>query len=427
MSDEEEKFDAIIIGAGPAGSACAYILAREGKNVLVVERGDTPGSKNMFGGRLYAYALEQVEPGLYKDAEFERRVVREQMMVLGEKTGVTMDYYSEGDDDTTPSYTLSRAAFDAWFSEQAENQGAMVAPGVLVDDLIYDGDKVVGIKTGEDEMYADVVISAEGINALIAQKAGLKEEWKPTEVAVGAKEVIELPADVITKRFAVNSDDEGAACMILGQTHAQGGGFIYTNKDSISLGMVVSPASLAQQKTSLADLFQDFKNHPAIRPLIAGGTTSEYSGHLVPEGGYNSMPKKLYRTGFLMTGDAAGFCINTGTIIRGMDLAILSGVAAARAVLAAKNPEEVGPAYMDELEKIGVMPTMRLFAGWPQITGIPRMTKTYPDMINEMMGFMFHVDGKVPEKMPKAMRNIMKKHVGFGQLLADAWKGFRAI
>jgi len=87
---DEDKFDAIIVGAGPAGSACAYLLAKEGKSVLVIERGISAGSKNLTGGRLYTYALELVEPGLHAEAPLERKVVREQIMMLGESSGVTI-------------------------------------------------------------------------------------------------------------------------------------------------------------------------------------------------------------------------------------------------------------------------------------------------------------------------------------------------
>ena len=90
---EAEKFDAIIVGAGPAGAACAYTLAREGKEVLVIERGDTPGSKNVTGGRLYTYALEMLDKGLSEEAALERKVTREQVMLLGGPRAITIDYH----------------------------------------------------------------------------------------------------------------------------------------------------------------------------------------------------------------------------------------------------------------------------------------------------------------------------------------------
>ncbi|SEJ00920.1 electron transfer flavoprotein-quinone oxidoreductase [Propionispira arboris] len=426
---EDEKFDVIIVGAGPAGSACAYILAREGKSVLMIERGDTAGSKNVTGGRLYTYALELVESNLYKEAILERAVVREQIMMLSDKTGLTIDYFAgtNMEERMPQSYTILRAPFDEWFAGKAEEQGAMIAAGILVDELIEKDGKIVGVKAGGDEMYADLVIAADGVNSSMARQAGLKKEWNGHEVGIGVKEVIELDPETIQQRFNIGPD-EGVARAILGGTDSvMGGGCLYTNKDTISLGVVLSPASLAAQKRSIADIYQDFKMHPAIYPLIKDGTTVEYSAHLVPENGWNSVPKKLYRDGFLMVGDAAGFVINTGTMIRGIDLAIVSGVAAARAVLKAAAPADVGQLYMKELNELQLISTMQLFAGWPQITGLPRMSSVYPDLANEMIGSLFYVDGKLPKRMDKSMLQILRKHVGIGQVLADAWKGFKAL
>jgi electron transfer flavoprotein-quinone oxidoreductase len=428
MSDEE-KFDAIIVGAGPAGSACAYILAREGKSVLVIERGASAGSKNLTGGRLYTYALELVEPGLHAEAPLERKVVREQIMMLGQNnSAITIDYLDYGFKEEVPqSYTVLRAPFDEWFAGKAEEQGAMVAAGIRVDDLLIKDGKVVGVKAGDDEMYADIVVAADGINSFMAQKAGLRQDLTGHSVGVGVKEIIELPAATIQDRFNVQPD-EGSARMILGCTEGiQGGGFLYTNKDSVSLGIVVSPESAAEQKKTVQEIYQDFKMHPAIYSLIGDGNSTEYGAHLVPESGWRSVPQKLYREGFVTVGDAAGFCINTGTILRGIDLAIVSGVAAARAILKAQNAADVGPGYVKELEELKLTPTMKLFAGWPDIVAIPRMAAVYPQLANDAVRFMFTVDGTVPEKMPKAMMRIAKSHVSIKQLLADAWKGVRSV
>jgi electron transfer flavoprotein-quinone oxidoreductase len=136
----DDKFDAIVVGAGPAGCACAYVLAREGKNVLLVERGDSAGAKNVSGGRLYIYGLEMIEPGMYQRAPLQRKIVREQIMLLGERSATTIDYFDPAFAEKVPqSYSVVRAKLDEWFAGEAEAKGATVAAGVKVDGVIEEG------------------------------------------------------------------------------------------------------------------------------------------------------------------------------------------------------------------------------------------------------------------------------------------------
>jgi electron transfer flavoprotein-quinone oxidoreductase len=423
----EDRFDAIIIGAGVAGSACAYTLAREGKNVLLIDRGASAGSKNLTGGRLYTYALEMVEPGLYERAPMQRKVVREQVMMLGEKSAITVDYVSYHFSGNAPqSYTVLRATFDEWFAAEAEAKGAILACGILVDELIIENGSVVGIRAGDDEMRADIVVAADGVNSLIAQKAGLFGDITPKQVSVGVKEIIELPDSIIEARFNLTGD-QGAARVILGCTEGiTGGGFLYTNKGSVSLGIVLDPSQAAQHGKKIHEIMQDLKMHPAIESIIGGGTTVEYGAHLVPELGFSGVPEKLFGEGLVVVGDAAGFAINAGILLRGMDLAIVSGLAAARAILKAHKASSAGPLYMEELKSL-LFPTMKLFAGWHNILSIPRLYSQYPAMADEAMRFLFTVDGKVPEKMTGVMRRVLKKHVGLGRLIADGLRALRSI
>lgn len=423
----EEKFDAIVIGAGTAGCACAYALAREGKSVLIVERGATAGSKNVTGGRLYTYALELLEPGLYQRAPLQRKVVSEQIMMLGKNSAVTLDYTDfEFGQGVPQSYTVLRGVLDEWFAGEAEAQGAMVACGIRVDELLEEDGRIVGIRAGDDDMYADVVIAADGVNSLIAQKAGLRGDISAHSVGVGVKEIIELPDAVIAERFGL-SGDEGAARVVLGCTEGiSGGAFLYTNKGSISLGIVFNPEQAARHGKRIHEILQDFKTHPAILPLIGGGETAEYGAHLVPELGLDGVPERLYREGLLLVGDAAGFCINAGIILRGMDLAILSGLAAANAVIRSERPAEVGPRYRQELDAL-IIPTMKVFAGYHHVMGLPRLFTTYPELANDAMKFAFAVDGKVPQKTTTGLLGTVRRHVSFGQLISDGWKGVRSI
>ncbi len=432
-NENEDKFDAIVVGAGPAGSACAYTLAKAGRNVLLLERGNSAGSKNVSGGRLYTYALELVEEGLYQRAPLQRKIVREQIMMLGAESAMTVDYFNpafggnDAEKKAAQSYSVVRASLDEWFAGEAETAGAILASGQVVDGLIEENGKIVGIKVGEDEMRADLVVAADGVNSLLGQKAGLFPDASSHAVGVGVKETIELPDSVINARFGV-TDAEGAARVAIGCTDGiSGGAFMYTNKGSLSLGIVFNADQAGKQKRHIQDIFQDFKMHPAIQALIEGGTSVEYGAHLVPENGYDSIPKRLYRDGFLVVGDAAQFGINTGLIIRGMDLAIVSGLAAAKAALKTTSPADLGPEYMRQLDELLLMANQKAYRNFHHIFEINRIFHGYPELANDALQFLFTVDGKVPTPMLKGLLNTVRKHASYGQLAADGWKAFRAL
>ena len=183
----EEKFTAIVVGAGPSGSTAAYLLAKEGHDVVLVERGTAPGSKNMYGGRMYSHALNRIMPEFWKEAPVERPVAQETITFLngGQSVSISCSNMSWA---TGPyhSFTLLRADFDAWLAAKAEEAGAMLACGIRVDELLIDGGRVIGIRAGEEEMLADVVIAADGVNSLLAQKAGWAKMFAPSQVATGS-------------------------------------------------------------------------------------------------------------------------------------------------------------------------------------------------------------------------------------------------
>ncbi|MGI9953142.1 FAD-dependent oxidoreductase [Moorellaceae bacterium AZ2] len=408
----EDRFDTIVVGAGPAGSACAYTLAKEGKAVLLVERGDTAGSKNVSGGRLYTHALRALGDEFVWEAAVERKVTHEHLMILAGERSCRIEYHDPSfnkEEEIPHSYTVLRAVLDGWLAGKAEEAGAVLACGIKVDDLIEKDGRVTGIRAGEDEVYGDVVIAADGVNSLLAQRAGLVGEIQPQNVAVGVKEIIELPSKVIEERFGVR-EGEGAALLILGCTEGvKGGGFLYTNKESVSLGCVVAPEELARQGKPVHRILQELKMHPAVHPLIEGGETVEYAAHLVSEAGYRGVPQKLYRDGFLIIGDSAGFVINLGYTIRGMDLAILSGVAAARAVLGEKKPELIGPAYMRELDNLQVLPAMRAARRYVEFLDVPRLYRQYPQLAVSLFRKLFTVDGGVQRSIKTQLIEAIKE------------------
>lgn len=167
--------------------------------------------------------------------------------------------------------------------------------------------------------------------------------------------------------------------------------------------------------------------HPAILPLIEGGTTVEYGAHLVPEIGYRGIPANLHREGLVVVGDAARFGINTGLIIRGMDLAMVSGLAAAQAILGAKDTSQVGALYMKKLDELFLLGEERTYQNFHKIFEIPRVFREVPKLANEAMQFLFTVDGKIPTPMVHGLMGVVHRNVSLGQMLADGWKVYRSL
>lgn len=426
----EERFDAIVVGAGPAGSTAAYCMAKEGLEVLLIERGTSSGEKNSSGGRLYGHSLNKIIPQFWEEAPIERRVAREIVTFLTGETAVSLDVKSEKF-AAEPSFSVLRSNFDPWLAAKAEEAGAILACGVRVDELILKEGKVAGVLCDEDEMFADVVIEADGVNAWLAQKAGFCKELQTKHVATGVKEIIALPPDVINERFNLTGN-AGAAQLFVGECTRglQGGGFLYTNKDSISLGLVVTTEEFLQTEYKLADLMEEFRMHPVIQPLIQGGKIVEYSAHLVPEGGLSMMPP-LVNDGLLIVGDAAGLVLNIGYMVRGMDFAIASGEAAARAVMNAKELGDYTKAglasYQTDLEKSFVLQDLKTYAKAPEFMENHRIFAQYPVLMEEMIVNLFTVDGTPKQHALNQIMSSVKRQGGMIQLAKDAWKGVRAL
>ncbi|GAG82347.1 unnamed protein product, partial [marine sediment metagenome] len=292
-----------------------------------------PGAKNVLGGIFYTTILNRLIPNFWEEAPVERHIKGIQIFLLSETNAVSIGVESE-EHNKPPynnSFTVSRAKFDQWYAKKAEEAGAFLITNTVVDDLLWENNKVVGVKArgGEGDIYADVVIAADGVNSLLAQKAGLRKDFRPRQVSLGIKEVIELPREVIEERFHL-SGNEGVELKYMAGDATKGiwgGGNIYTNLESLSVVVWVALESLMERKLKVTELMEQFKDHPFVRNYIKGGKTVEYQAHLAPDGGYDFTPK-YYTHGLLVVGDAARF-LNASIHYEGTNFAMASGEAAA--------------------------------------------------------------------------------------------------
>ena len=351
-----EKIDVIVVGAGPAGTTAAYVLAKAGLAVLQVERGSYPGAKNVFGGIFYTPILNRLIPNFWEEAPVERHIKGIKIFLISERNAVSIGVESEEHNQPpyNNSFTVSRNKFDSWYARKAQEAGAMLITDTVVDDLLWDGNKVVGVKArGEEgDVYADVVIVADGVNSLLTEKAGLRKKFKPRQVSLGMKEVIELPREVIEERFNL-SGNEGVELKYMAGDATKGiwgGGNIYTNLETLSVVTWLSVAPLMASRQKSPELMERFKEHPFVRNYIKGGKTIEYQAHLAPDGGYDFTPK-YYTHGLLVAGDAARF-LNASIHYEGTNFAMASGEAAAKTVLEAKKKGDYSEKSLSYYQKL---------------------------------------------------------------------------
>ncbi|VEI12678.1 FAD-dependent oxidoreductase [Trueperella bialowiezensis] len=325
-------FDVIVVGAGVAGCIAATQLSREGHEVLLVERGVEPGAKNLSGGVFYTRVLDEVFPDFVEQAPIERIITRNTLSFLNEDSAVNIDYWDRKLAEPVNAVSVLRAHLDPWLAEQAEEAGVAIIPGIKVDRLLREGTHFTGIEAAGEQMRAKVTIVAEGVNSFLAHEAGVRATPKSKHLGLGVKSVIRIGEQAVQERFNLTGN-EGAAYAIVGDATlgVPGGGFLYTNKDSISIGVVLMLDKLTQSGLASSDIHDHMINHPYYAPFLEGGELLEYGCHLVAEGG-EAMQEDLVHDGLVLIGDAAGFTLNTGLTVRGMDMAAGSAISAARTV-----------------------------------------------------------------------------------------------
>ena len=432
MSD----FDAIVVGAGPAGSCAAIVLARAGKRVALIERGPFPGSKNMYGGVIYPRILDELIPEWWLHAPIQRWITRRSTMIMTETQALNVDFRTQAWGH--PPYngaTAYRPDFDHWLADVAVEAGTTLICSTTVTGLLHDANgHVSGVTTDrpDGDLTAPIVIACDGVNSFLAKQEGLYGAVDADNYTLGVKETLGLPKHVIDERFGVRGN-EGVDIEIVGCTGSvNGGGFIYTNLDTIAIGLVLKLSKLTAQQQRPEEILATLKLHPAVAPLIEGAELKEYSAHLIPKAGLSMVPT-LAGNGIMVAGDAAALCLAAGIWLEGVNFAFASGMYAGEAAVEALNAGDTSAAglrgYKRRLEQTFVLKDHKKLRKVPALVLSDRVQHSYPGMANAIAERMFRVDN--PDPKP-GLRHIVKqerKRAGLKwmHMVRDTWIGFRSF
>ena len=428
--------DIIVVGAGPAGSCAAIAAAKAGKRVVLIERGPFPGSKNMYGGVIYPRILDELIPNWFEHAPIQRWVVRRSTMLLSDTGALNIDYRSNAWGQVPYNgATAYRPDFDNWLAQQAVAAGAELICSTTVTGLLKDAQgRITGITTDrpDGDLTASVVIACDGVNSFLAKEAGLYKTVDASNYTLGVKETLSLPKSVIDERFGVR-DNQGVDIEILGGTSGvNGGGFIYTNLDTIALGVVLKLPKLSAQKKRPEEIIAELKRHPAIAPLIEGAEVTEYSAHVIPEAGLDMMPT-MVADGLLVAGDAAALCLAAGIWLEGVNFAMASGMyageAAAKAIHNGNTSASGLQSYTKKLNETFVLKDHKKLRKIPHLVLSDRVQHKYPMFVTGIVERMFSVENPHPKPGVRRIVREERKKAGIklSELLRDALTGLKGF
>jgi electron transfer flavoprotein-quinone oxidoreductase len=282
-----EQFDVAIIGGGTAGLSALKKLSDLNKSAILIEAGNGIGTKNVSGGILYSkkdpqgkiYNVEDVFGSDFSANAPVERLIKKYLLHATSKNKIfTIDMTPLHEYNTNFSYSVLLNRLTAWLAdlatESAEKKGGGIITGVHVSDIQWMDNKTI-VKTNElEEFEVKSIIAADGINSEVAQITSARGKFRPEEVYFGVKVIIKLPEKIIEERFHLESS-EGSAHLFAGDITLNhiGGGFLYTNRETLSLGAVYHYNSLLSNPVTPSQLIDELIKNPLISEYIKDEVT----------------------------------------------------------------------------------------------------------------------------------------------------------